>query len=350
MQRVGEDVDIAHRATGRARRRTRSTRRGRRKCAAGHDVPAPPRLGQAAARRSTDAAARLLGQFGAAAGRRVDRHGDEREHVSRSSTARPGFGRAIGAGDAARDRRPCPRRPPRSTPCRARSRARSSRPLALARASRRLGQRRDEARDIGRAGAGDRADGGKPASSASTAQSRAPRSSLTCRAATSASSLNSAITPRRIATGRLGMARTIGARRGSAARSVEASTPASNDRITVPPSANGAARGATSSSFCGLKPRITNLGGASGVGERGDRAHALDRRAARPDGDGAATVDPPSASPSTIAPAMLPQPTSQVARESAARRSRFAVGVDQRRGRSPRPATCRPTGRTGTPG
>ena len=100
-------------------------------------------------------------------------------HRRASSTARPCLGRALGAGDAARDRRPCFR--PIAAAIHAGAehglerdgRGDLGREAALLA---RLGQRGDEARDIGRAGAGDRADRGelrlvRP----STARSRAAR-------------------------------------------------------------------------------------------------------------------------------------------------------------------------------
>ena len=128
----------------------------------------------------------------------------------------------------------------------------------------RLGKSVDEPRHIGRAGAGDRADRPQGCSRcSSTARSRAARRIATARRAARPEALRrtSATTPRRMATGRFGQRaddRSGGPELARAASST--STPARIDTTTVCCVRCGVSRATTSSSCCGLQPRMTSFG------------------------------------------------------------------------------------------
>ena len=179
-----------------------------------------------------------------------------------------------------------------------------------------LAQRVDEPGDIGGAGAGERADRGEldlVGHPRREAERREQLGDLRRAAHRPRPRCTSATTPRRIATGRLGMARTIAAALGKrCARrgDLDAGQDRHDDRLRRQPAVSC---GATSSSFCGLKPRMTSFGGGPASAERLHGAHAVDLFAARADDDERCDRSSPAErQPSTIAPAMLPQPTNQV--------------------------------------
>src|ERR1044072_473642 len=87
-------------------------------------------------------------------------------------------------------------------------------------------------------------------------------------------------------TGRLGIARTIAPALGKRSRIEATSTPARSDTTVVGRLTHPESRGATSSSCCGLKPRVTSFGCGPRT-ERGDR-HAGEERY-----DGGRAADPP---------------------------------------------------------
>ena len=176
------------------------------------------------------------------------------------------LGRALGACDAAGDlgHGLAGRRGQRAGSDQ-RLRPRPSRPARdRGRASPRPGQCGGEARDIGRPRAATAPIAANSLSSShqgakpSDGHQRADRS----RAALHPSSRCRARSrPRRCATGRLGMTRTIARASGKAlAQALSASTPASIETRMVSGPTCGASPGATSSSFCGLKPSMTNRG------------------------------------------------------------------------------------------
>ena len=118
-------------------------------------------------------------------------------------------------------------------------------------------------------------------------------------------------------------------------------------------SATAQARGAISSSFCGLNASTTSLGGGPASAKLRHGADALDRRAARANDDSCAERPrPPAAIRRGSRRPMLPQPTNHVGAGSCQQLRRIMLhhACRSARRRSPRRATCRPTGRTGTPG
>src|SRR5689334_8745041 len=154
----------------------------------------------------------------------------------------------------------------------------------------------------------------------------------------SASGLNRPVTPRRTATGRFGVARTMAPTPGKRWRRLAASTPARSDTTVVFALRCRRSSGAISSSFCGLKPSTTSCGAAP--------ASATDVTTRAPSTGlplGRMTVTaersrPPSRQPSRIAPPIFPHPTNHVGCGScsvpfiALLSLSFAVGVDQRGG------------------
>src|SRR4249919_1728023 len=127
------------------------------------------------------------------------------------------------------------------------------------------------------------------------------------------------------------MIRTIAFAFGNRSPRLAADTPASIDTRIASGPMRGSSPGAISSSFCGLKPSMTKRGCSSGKSvtvRTPSTCVPLGRITVTPEKSA-----PPARQPSTIAPAILPQPTSQAGvGKAGVMTSGFSGGVDQCRG------------------
>ena len=119
------------------------------------------------------------------------------------------------------------------------------------------------------------------------------------------------MTPRPIAAGVFGMARTTARARGRRAFRLAMVLPARIDRTSVPSPASAAIRGAASSSDCGLIASASRSGGGVSPGLTATPRAASAATAS--DGLGSMIVSdeggsPPSSQPAAIAPPILPAP------------------------------------------
>ena len=138
--------------------------------------------------------------------------------------------------------------------------------------------------------------------------------------------------------------------RENAFASVAADTPASMEITTHSGPTCGARSGRDLIQLLRLEPEHDE---ARPLTRRiiGDGRDALDRSSARSDYGHVGEIDAGFRQPSTIAPAILPHPTSQAgAGNAGVMTSGLSGRVDQRRRDRLASATCRPTARTGIPG